>query len=155
MIKKERKRGKVILFVYISVSEPPHFRRLRLRLLVNCKAENYEFVTPKKKIFPSLILNYRIYMFDFRKNFSGFWIRTFSPDPDPHPSGIRGRGVVIKGKNDFSPFFSKFQMILNIGHLLLYKIMIYSFLSLPFCPGSGSANLCGSGSETLEANYFF
>ena len=49
MIKKERKRGKVILFVYISVSEPPHFRRLRLRLLVNCKVENYEFVTPRKK----------------------------------------------------------------------------------------------------------
>ena len=94
-------------------------------------------------------------MFDFRKNFSGFWIRTFPPDPDPHPSGIRGRGVVIKGKNDFSHFFSKFQMILNIGHLLLYKIMIYSFLSLPFWPGSGSANLCGSGSETLEENIFF
>ena len=46
-------------------------------------------------------------------------------------------------------------MILNIAHLLLYKIMIYSFLSLPFWPGSGSANLCGSGSETLEENYFF
>ena len=27
-------------------------------------------------------------------------------------------------------------MILNSAHLLLYKIMIYSFLSLPFWPGS-------------------
>ena len=39
--------------------------KFRLRLLVNCKAENYEFVTTKK-IFSSLIQNYRIYMFDFR-----------------------------------------------------------------------------------------
>ena len=29
--------------------------RLRLRLLVNCKAENYEFKTTLKKLFSSLI----------------------------------------------------------------------------------------------------
>ena len=23
------------------------------------------------------------------------------PDPDPDPGGIRGRGLVVKGKNDF------------------------------------------------------
>ena len=37
-----------------------------LRLLVNCKAEDYEFVTTEKKIFSSQLQNYRIYMFDFR-----------------------------------------------------------------------------------------
>ena len=51
-------------YVWVSVSEPPgsgsdpsQIKRLRLglRLLVNCKAENYEFVTTKKKIFSSLI----------------------------------------------------------------------------------------------------
>ena len=41
--------------------------KFRLWLLVNCKAENYEFVTTKK-IFSSLIQNYRIYMFNFRTN---------------------------------------------------------------------------------------
>ena len=30
------------------------------------------------------------------------------PDPDPDPGGIRGRGVVVKGKNDF--FFSFFHV---------------------------------------------
>ena len=79
--------------------------RLRLRLLVNCKAENYEFVTTEKKIFSSPIQNYRIYMFDFRNNFlyqgrrQGFGSAFFFADPDP--LGIRGRGVGVKGKNNF------------------------------------------------------
>ena len=166
MIKKERKRGKVILFFYISVSEPPHFRRLRLRLLVNCKAENYEFVTTKKKIifFPdtklqNLHVRLQEQLFVSGKK-TGFWIRIFLRIRIRirilGVSGGGGWGVVVKGKNDFFfSFFFTFQMILNIAHLLLYKIMIYSFLSLPFWPGSGSANLCGSGSETLEENNFF
>ena len=163
MIKKERKRGIVILFFYISVSEPPHFRRLRLRLLVNCKAENYEFVTTKKKYF---LPWYKITEFTCSTLGTTFCIREenrvldphFFADPDPDPWGIRGRGVGGGGKGKkwfFFSFFFTFQMILNIAHLLLYKIMIYSFLSLPFWPGSGSANLCGSGSETLEENNFF
>ena len=27
------------------------------------------------------------------------------PDPDPDPGGIRGRGLGVKGKNDFFEFF--------------------------------------------------
>ena len=137
--------------------------RLRLRLLVNCKAENYEFVTTKKKLFSSLIQNYRIYMFDFRNNFlyqgrkQGFGSAFFCGSGSGSGSlGYPGEGGGGKGKKwFFFSFFFTFQMILNIAHLLLYKIMIYSFLSLPFWPGSGSANLCGSGSETLEENNFF
>ena len=34
-----------------SGSDPSKIKRLRLRLLVYCKAENYEFVTTKKIIF--------------------------------------------------------------------------------------------------------
>ena len=34
-----------------SGSHPSKIKRLRLRLLVNCKAENYEFVTTKKYLF--------------------------------------------------------------------------------------------------------
>ena len=30
------------------------------------------------------------------------------PDPDPDPGGIRGRGMGVKGKNDF--FFSFFHV---------------------------------------------
>ena len=47
--------------------------------------------------------------------------------------------------------------IVCIAHLLLYKIMIYPFLSTIwvtmlgiFLPGSGPAFLCGSGSGTLS-----
>ena len=47
--------------------------------------------------------------------------------------------------------------IVCIAHLLLYKIMIYPFLSTIwvtmlgiFWPGSGPAFLCGSGSGTLS-----
>ena len=32
---------------------------------------------------------------------------------------------------------------------------MYSFISLDFLPGSGSANLCGSVTDTLEENNFF
>ena len=31
------------------------------------------------------------------------------PDPDPDPGGIRGRGLGVKGKNDFVEFFSRFR----------------------------------------------
>ena len=31
------------------------------------------------------------------------------PDPDPDPGGIRGRGLGVKGKNDFFEFFSRFR----------------------------------------------
>ena len=34
-------------------------------------------------------------------------------DPDPDPGGIRGRGLGLKGKNDFFLVFFTFQMILN------------------------------------------
>ena len=47
---------------------------------------------------------------------AGFWIRIFFADPDPgkylhavpdpDPGGIRGRGLGVKGKNDF---FSRFR----------------------------------------------
>ena len=49
-----------------SGSDPSKIKRLRLRLLVNCKAENYEFVTTKKKIifFPDTKLQ-NLHMFDF------------------------------------------------------------------------------------------
>ena len=39
------------------------------------------------------------------------------PDPDPDPGGIRGRGLGVKGKNDFFLVFFTFQMILNNGCL--------------------------------------
>ena len=42
------------------------------------------------------------------------------PDPDPHPDpgGIRGRGLGVKGKNEFFFLvFFTFQMILNNGCL--------------------------------------
>ena len=35
--------------------------------------------------------------------------KNFHADPDPDPGGIRGRGVVVKGKNDFFEFFSRFR----------------------------------------------
>ena len=64
---------------------------------------------------------------------SGFRIRIFLADPDQgknlhaDPGGIRG----VKGKNYlFFEVFFTFQMILNNFFYLLYKIMIYSFLSL-------------------------
>ena len=47
-------------------------------------------------------------------NLSGFRIRIFFPgknlhaDPDPDPGGIRGRGLGVKGKNEF--FFSFFHV---------------------------------------------
>ena len=78
--------------------------QLRLRLLVNCKAANYEFLTTKKKLFSSLIQNYRMYMFDFRNNFlyqgrkQGFGSAFFCGSGS---WGFRGRGVGVKGKNDF------------------------------------------------------
>ena len=40
-----------------------------------------------------------------------------NPDPVPDPGGIRGRGVGVKGKNDFFLVFFTFQMILNNGGL--------------------------------------
>ena len=43
-----------------SGSDPSKIKRLRLRLLVYCKAENYEFVTTKKKLFSSMIKNYKV-----------------------------------------------------------------------------------------------
>ena len=59
--------------------------------------------------------------------FSGFRIRIFSADPDPgknlhadpdpDPGGIRGRGLGVKGKNEFFLVFFTFQMILNNGCL--------------------------------------
>ena len=41
------------------------------------------------------------------------------PDPDlvPDPGGIRGRGLAVKGKNEFFLCFFTFQMILNKGCL--------------------------------------
>ena len=40
------------------------------------------------------------------------------PDPDPDSGGIWGRGLGVKGKNDFFFFsFFTFQMILNNGCL--------------------------------------
>ena len=38
-------------------------------------------------------------------------------DPDPDPGGIRGRGLVVKGKMIFFGVFFTFQMILNNGCL--------------------------------------
>ena len=38
-------------------------------------------------------------------------------DADPDPGGIRGRGLGVKGKNDFFLVFFTFQMILNNGGL--------------------------------------
>ena len=36
--------------------------------------------------------------------------KNFHADPDPDPGGIRGRGVGVKGKNDFFKiFFSRFR----------------------------------------------
>ena len=85
----------------------------------------------------------------------------FFADPDPDPGGIRGRGLGVKGKNDFFFFwvFFTFQMILNNGGLkseqkkwnclhctsptLQNNDLFIHFLTL--FPGSGSANLCGSG----------
>ena len=43
--------------------------------------------------------------------------KNFHADPDPDPGGIRGRGVGVKGKNDFFLVFFTFQMILNNGGL--------------------------------------
>ena len=39
------------------------------------------------------------------------------PVPDPDPGGIRGRGLVVKGKMIFFLVFFTFQMILNNGCL--------------------------------------
>ena len=39
------------------------------------------------------------------------------PVPDPDPGGIRGKGLGVKGKNDFFLVFFTFQMILNNGCL--------------------------------------
>ena len=36
-------------------------------------------------------------------------------DPDPDPGCIRGRGLGVKGKNDFFLVFFTFQTILNNG----------------------------------------
>merc|ERR1711911_308123 len=69
--------------------------KFRLRLLVNFKAANYEFLTTKKKLFSSLIQNYRMYMFDFRNNFlyqgrkQGFGSAFFCGSGS---WGFRGRG---------------------------------------------------------------
>ena len=35
--------------------------------------------------------------------------KNFRADPDPDPWGIRGRGLGVKGKNDFLSFFSRFR----------------------------------------------
>ena len=35
--------------------------------------------------------------------------KNFHADPDPDPGGIRGRGVVVKGKMIFFEFFSRFR----------------------------------------------
>ena len=51
----------------------------------------------------------------------GFGSAIFFADPDPgknlhadpDPRGIRGRGLGVKGKNDYFWFFFMFQMILN------------------------------------------
>ena len=62
----------------------------------------------------------------FSSFISGFRIRIFLADPDPgkifhadpDPGGIRGRGLGVKGKNDFFFIvFFTFQMILHIGCL--------------------------------------
>ena len=73
----------------------------------------------------------------------------FLADPDPGKNeGVSGGGGGGKGKKCFLDFFSRFSRFLTrkanslnrrneivcIAHLLLYKIMIYSFISLPFCP---------------------
>ena len=73
--------------------------KFRLRLLVNCKSENYDFVTTKKNIFfPHT--NYRIYMFDFiifyhgRKYFFFSFYEfivfclTIHQEPEPEPPKI-------------------------------------------------------------------
>ena len=43
--------------------------------------------------------------------------KNFDADPDPDPGSIRGRGLGVKGKNDFFLVFFTFQMILNNGCL--------------------------------------
>ena len=102
------------LFYFFGSSSYPS-RIKRLRLLVNCKAENYEFVTTKKKYF---LPWYKIT--ECSTLGTTFCIREenrvsdphFFADPDPDPWGIRGRGwgVVVKGKNDFFlVFFSRFR----------------------------------------------
>ena len=95
---------------------------------------------------------------------SGFRIRNFFlADPDPGKNeGVSGGGGGGKGKKCFLDFFSRFSRFLTrkantlnrrneivcIAHVLLYKIMIYLFISLPFCPDpdTGRAKTCGSGS---------
>ena len=64
-------------------------------------------------------------------SFQGFSER-ISCDPNPDSWSLNRRNEIV-----------------CIAHLLLYKIMIYSFLSFPFWPGYGSAFFGGSGSETL------
>ena len=100
-----------------SGSDPSKIKRIRLRLLVNCKAANYEFVTTKKKIFSSLIQNYRIYMFDFRNNFlyqgrkQGFGSAFFCGSGSGS-LGYPGEGVGGGGKGKkwfFLVFFSRFR----------------------------------------------
>ena len=53
-----------------SGSDPSKIKRLRLRLLVNCKAENYEFVTTKRYVlFPDTkIQNLHVRLFDLLLN---------------------------------------------------------------------------------------
>ena len=90
----------------------------------------------------------------------------FLADPDPGKNeGVSGGGGGGKGKKCFLDFFSRFSRFLTrkanslnrrneivcIAHVLLYKIMIYLFISLPFCPDpdTGRAKTCGSGSGCL------
>ena len=79
-------------------------------------------------------------------SFQGFSER-ISCDPNPDSWSLNKRNEIVW-----------------IAHLLLYKIMIYSFLSFPFWPGSRSAfyfsdldraKTCGFGSETLACTWGF
>ena len=74
-----------------------------------------------------LILNRSCLVLDLGfRIIQGFGSAFFFADPDPgknlhadpDPGGIRGRGLGVKGKNDFFfEFFFTFQMILNNGCL--------------------------------------
>ena len=60
-----------------------------------------------------------------KHTYQGFGSAFFFADPDPgknlhadpDPGGNRGRGLGVKGKNDFFLVFFTFQMILNNGCL--------------------------------------
>ena len=65
-----------------------------------------------------MILWIHVIEFASPQNRAGFRIRIFFADPDPgkifhadpDPGGIRGRGLVVKGKNEFFfEFFSRFR----------------------------------------------